>query len=369
MMLMLINGIVIYSLGTMFRARRYSADLLSALEQTVRLNLPLPQMLDRFAAGVRGSMSRKAIAARQALARGDSVAVVLEMMPQFPRRLIPLIEVAERNGRLPQALSRVVGQQRDAARRRARQAPLYRWYPLLIATATTVVVGLVMIFVIPKFESIFRDFRIQLPWVTRLMLSVFHDWGPLIVLFVGAWLLFALISFFGTRRGMGMGLIASPAEKLFNQLPLIGRARQYRALAEALEIAADGIAAERSAVDSIDEAAAITSNAPLRRRLDAWTSAMRSGASITEAARHAQLPPMVWQFLSPTAGGADLAAALQFLAGYYRVRLGRIMALLDAAMPPAVAITMGCVVGWIALSLFAAMVAMINATLPYPVSL
>jgi type II secretory pathway component PulF len=326
-------------------------------------------MLDRFAAGVGGSMSRNAIAAREALARGDSVAVVLKAMPQFPRRLIPLIEVAERNGRLPQALSRVVSQQRDAARRRARQAALYRWYPLLIAAITTAVVGFLMIFVVPKFEQIFKDFRIDLPPVTQLMLQVFRDWGLPIVTFIGAWLVFGLVTFFGTRRGMGMGLIASPADKLLNQLPLIGRARLYRALAEALEIAADGIAAERNAVDSIDEAAAITTNAQLRRRLDAWTAALRYGTPIAEAARQAQLPPMVGQFLSPTAEGSDLAAALQFLAGYYRVRLARVMTVLDAAVTPAAAIIMGLFVGWVAFSLFAALSALINATLPYPVSL
>jgi hypothetical protein len=45
------------------------------------------------------------------------------------------------------------------------------------------------------------------------------------------------------------------------------------------------------------------------------------------------------------------------------------MTVLDAAVTPAAAIIMGLFVGWVAFSLFAALSALINATLPYPVSL
>jgi type IV pilus assembly protein PilC len=360
--------LVAYSIGTMFRARRQSADLLGALEQTVRLNLPLPQMLDAFSRDMRGSVGRRMASARAAMLRGESVALVLEMLPGFPKRLIPLIAVSERAGRLPQALSRIMRQQRDTSMRRARRPALIGFYPLLISTITMVVLGMLMIFVVPRFEMIFRDFGVELPTSTKLMLSLYRDWGGLAMLAVVIWFFASIALFFGQRRGVGIGLSASTAELIMDYLPFVGRVRFYRALSDALDFAAEGIADGRPAVESIDEAAAITTNARLRAKLEKWTSAMRFGSPINHAAGSAKLPKMMRAFLLST-GGNDLAASMKFLAGYYQIRFARAMAFITAAIPPLVAFTLGAIVGGVAISVFQAMVVLADKTLPYPVSL
>jgi type IV pilus assembly protein PilC len=364
-----VAAMAIYSIGTLLRARRHSVDLLSVLEQAVRLNLPLPQALDAFAESVGGSMARKVAGARVALSHGDPVAVVLETIPRFPRRLLPLLEVSERVGRLPQSLSRVVQQQREAAVRRARRPGIYRAYPLLVTLVTLVVVGMLMIFVMPKFRQIFLDFGVQLPPSLQTLLRVYYTWGGLLTLVAVGWLAAMISSYFMRHRGVALGLVDGPVDAMLNYLPVVGRVRMYRSLADALDFAADGIDAHRTAVDSIDEAATITTNVRLRERLMMWATALRSGESIPVAAQQANLPPMVWRFLAPAAESADLSAALRFLSRYYELRLARIMTWIDASLAPAAALIMGSVVGWVAVSIFSALSALVDAVLPYRVTL
>ena len=42
-------------------------------------------------------------------------------------------------------------------------------YPLVVITIAVGIVTMIMIFVIPKFEQIFKDFKVELPAVTQAL--------------------------------------------------------------------------------------------------------------------------------------------------------------------------------------------------------
>src|SRR5437762_11188643 len=45
-------------------------------------------------------------------------------------------------------------------------------YPVVVISIAVGIVSMIMIFVIPKFEQIFKDFKVNLPDVTRYLLIV-----------------------------------------------------------------------------------------------------------------------------------------------------------------------------------------------------
>src|SRR5690606_23746688 len=131
------------------------------------------QWLFAAAQSERGAIRRRLLRLVDALRLGVDVADALELsVPEATRRQIAVVRAAESAGRLRQGLSRLVRDERrnpadDVATRGMAMA-----YPLVVTLMLLGVMGLVMIFVIPKFELILLDFNLTMPWVSRLMLDV-----------------------------------------------------------------------------------------------------------------------------------------------------------------------------------------------------
>src|SRR3954449_1809222 len=72
-------------------------------------------------------------------------------------------------------------------------------YPIVVISIAVAIVSMIMIFVIPKFEQIFKDFKTDLPGITKILLAVSrwfaNDYGWAYVLFapIGIMLIIKLV--------------------------------------------------------------------------------------------------------------------------------------------------------------------------------
>ena len=82
------------------------------------------------------------------------------------------MESAEHLGRLPHTLQRLVEQNTSRVEADGADATFVRIYPFMMVIAIFGLVSLICIFVMPKYETIFKDFGIKLPAVTQLMLDI-----------------------------------------------------------------------------------------------------------------------------------------------------------------------------------------------------
>src|SRR5262249_1081504 len=70
-------------------------------------------------------------------------------------------------------------------------------YPIVVVTVAVLILTFIMIFIIPKFEKIFTDFKLKLPWITEMLINTsrsflkYWDIVPLVPL--AWWLLIKLI--------------------------------------------------------------------------------------------------------------------------------------------------------------------------------
>src|SRR5688572_26235968 len=125
--------------------RRRGLTALSYVAQAVRLNLPLPYMIDAARLSERGALRRRLFELRELLEAGYPVGEALaEAVPEVPRRAVTLTSAGERLGRLPQTLARLVGeQQREADRPDTSAHTFYRSYPLVMSMCFVTILGLV----------------------------------------------------------------------------------------------------------------------------------------------------------------------------------------------------------------------------------
>jgi type IV pilus assembly protein PilC len=363
---LIILGIVVNSTRAAARARR-AWTMMNNIEQAVRLNLPLPRVIGAMAEDEHGRFALELHQARQALEQGAPVAVVLATVRQLPTHIVELVAAAESVGRLPQVLARILEQRRAAIARNVGKLSFYRSYPLIFIMLLVGVTAMLMIFVMPKYEQIFRDFRTDLPKITQVTLAVAREGAPWALLAMAASFVGLLVMMVTPwRRAAREGYVETVGGWLANRLPWIGRMRLHRALGETLQFAADAIEAGRPIDDALYEAAHVGTNSLLRERVERWISEISRGESIGEAARAARMPRLVCGMLGTATQTSDVAPVLRFLGRYYATRFSRAAMFLEAAFVPVIVGVMGFFVAWLMLSIMAPLVGLINSLSTYP---
>jgi type IV pilus assembly protein PilC len=190
------------SLSSMLGAGLSLARALLVIERQTtdkRFKIILTDLVNKISAG--GSLS-------QAMANFPNV---------FPPVFISMTAAGEESGNLPGSLE-IVRQQLAKSydlRRKIRGALIY---PSVILSVIVVIAILMMIFVVPTITAVFKDFNVELPVSTRLLIASSNLAAGHPVFVFG--LLFALV--FGAWRVYKSVPGQRVSTRLFMRLPLIG---------------------------------------------------------------------------------------------------------------------------------------------------
>jgi type II secretory pathway component PulF len=344
------------------RRRAYAA--IAYLEQAARLNLPLPAML-RAAERSEGVGTARAMRRlRVELECGRSVHESLGIaLPGLAPRTLGLVGAAERSGRLPQALARL---SRESITRFSGSRPqnefYLRWYPPTLVLVSAMVLGGMGLFVMPKLQEIFSDFKLELPALTTRMFGVLESASLPLLALVG--LLTLLISgrtlaTVFTPSPLPRGPLRTIGEWIAWHVPGMAGVTRWRALADACHVLADAVEAGHSLERALSEACEARINVVLAGRLEFWRQVTLAGAAPADGAAKSEMPPLLVGLLRTT-GGADLHDLFRFLGRYYDSRFARSTLLLQAAVVPALSLAMGAIVTVILLGLFLPLISLID---------
>jgi type II secretory pathway component PulF len=345
--------------------RRRAASVLSYLQQAVRLNLPLPRFLYAAQRSEHGKTAYRLAILRERIEDGTSLATALQFTaPEVDARELAWIAAGERLGRLPQTMHKLLEQQAAASREQNVDLTFYRIYPALMILGISGVVSFINVFVTPKFQAIFRDFGVPLP---ALSMNVLVNSGPIsISLFMLALLYLAIgavaMMFEGFRFGHGEpALLRGMLDRALWHLPITHELQRDRGLADACELIAEGLRAAAPIDYALTEASKLQVNTVLAERLAHWAQSVANGAPLSEAARQAWMPRLVWSMLSSVGSGDDAAGVFQFLARYYASRFSRLSALVRGATVPAIVLVFGVLVALVTLGMFLPLIRIIDS--------
>lgn len=345
--------------------RRRATVLLSYLEQAVRLNLPLVPWLSAATHSERGAIRTRLADLGLFLSHGMPVACAAgQAVPELTERQVAVIEAAERTGRLSAALRRLVTEARFAASAENPDRVFRMVYPLLVTLSVMAVTSMLMIFVVPKFEQIFRDFATPLPRVTIVLMNVSRVAGIWLLLGCVVWLLLAFTRaltrlFIDVRCPPVWRPVVDRVHWWLPPLRQTTRSRQWADFCNAMTGALEGAMPFETA---LDEATAAATNIVARQRLAAWHQHLLSGQLPAEAARQAGMPAIMSGLLATAHHGEDAAAVFRFLARHYDAQFSRLRAILSAASVPLITLFFAAIVGFIAFGLFVPLLRLIDAT-------
>ena len=320
------------------------------LAALLKAGLPLLQSLDLMVGRMAPDTFRSVLSeVRERVRTGQDLSEAFGAHRElFPRLYPSILKAGERSGELELVLRRFIRYQKLVleARKRVVSALVY---PAVLVTVSAVMILVMLIFVVPKFELFFEGSGAELPLLTRTMLAIGTTLES-----NGLWLAVALLGggiFFWRWRETPAGALA--LDRLRLRLPFLGPVLHRFALSEFCRSLATLLAGGMPLVPSLEIAVSAVGNAQIRERLEPTIQKVREGEpfhqSLEQSGVFTDLAIDMVQVGEAT-GGLDemLANVSDFFDDQVETRMQRLLTLVE----PAMLVFMGIVVALILISLY-----------------
>jgi type IV pilus assembly protein PilC len=286
-----------------------------------------------------------------------------EAMAKYPKAFdklyVNMINAGEAGGVLDLILARLADFMEKAARLKKKVVGAMI-YPTVVITIAVGIVSMIMIFVIPKFEQIFRDFGTKLPGVTQLLLTISNwfakDYGWAYVLFSPI-IFFILIKLIRMSDG---GKYFVDAVKL--KIPILGGIMAKSSIARFTRTLGTLISAGVPILDAINITKETAGNEVYSRALSKVHDAIREGESMADPLRATKVcDAIVVNMIDVGEETGDLDKMLIKVADNYDADVDVLVSSLISILEPVMVVVLGLIVGFIVIALFSPMISLIQA--------
>jgi len=273
----------------------------------------------------------------------------LSRHPQvFPAIFVALVKAGEEVGNLGAVLGSLAKYLEEYEAMREKIANAVR-YPIFVISFTFIIVSIIVLFIIPKFNTLFTHAGAQLPLLTRIVVGVAtfilrHTfWGIFILLAVWGLILY-LLSQFKIRFAWDYYQL---------NLPLFGQIIRKIVLARFCRTLSTLIAGGVVIVNSLKISNEVTKNLFFRQVFDDVRNSVTSGVSLSEAMRpYEQLPRVLIKMVAVGEKSGKLDEMLERTADYYEQELALTLNKLSTMIEPILIVFIGIIVLIVALALY-----------------
>src|SRR5689334_11021216 len=277
----------------------------------------------------------------------------------FDKLYVNMINAGEAGGVLDIILSRLADFMEKAAKLKKKVIGAMI-YPAVVITIAVGIVSMIMIFVIPKFEQIFKDFKTDLPGITKILLAVSrwfaNDYGWAYVLFSPIALMLA-VKLIRISEG---GKYFVDAVKL--KIPILGSILSKTAIARFTRTLGTLISAGVPILDAINITKETAGNEVYAKALQKVHDAIREGESMADPLRATKVcDAIVVNMIDVGEETGDLDKMLIKVADNYDNDVDVLVGSLISILEPVMVVVLGLIVGFIVIALFMPMITLIGA--------
>tara|TARA_B100000674_G_scaffold333007_1_gene278073 strand:+ start:4446 stop:5624 length:1179 start_codon:yes stop_codon:yes gene_type:complete len=297
------------------------------------------------------------IAAR--LSAGEELSLSLRIYPKvFEPLAIGLIEAGEAGGILEQVLDRVALLLEERAKIRGQIIGAMIYPVIVLLLATTVSLGL-LIFIVPRFKTMFDGMGAELPGLTSFLLELSKAITTLeFAIGAPATLIVIVIAFnryYSTTQGRYL------IDQLILKIPLFGDLILRSEMASMCDTLATLINAGIPIVEGLERCISASSNELTRRTLNQGISLVQQGQELNYSlSRSGMFPKLVISMIKIGEETGKLSFMLEKLAVFYKREVESTVTSLTKAMEPAVVFVVAAIVGTIVIALYLPMFSLIT---------
>jgi type IV pilus assembly protein PilC len=266
----------------------------------------------------------------------------------FDRLYVNMVKAGEAGGALEVILRRLA-EFKEKAQRLAGRIKGAMIYPAVVIGVAVAILSFIMIFIIPKFEKIFADFKLKLPFLTLMLMDVskwFVKYWYVVPLFpVAIWLTLKLIRL--NKTG------AYVLDKIKLYIPVAGMLIEKSIVARTMRTLGTLISSGVPILEALAIVRETAMNAVFEDCFKKVYESIREGETIATPMRESKLvDDMVVNMIDVGEETGDLDTMLNKIADVYDEEVDVLVEALISLLEPIMIVILGFIVGTIVIALF-----------------
>ncbi|WP_273204785.1 type II secretion system F family protein [Marinobacter subterrani] len=327
------------------------AMLTRQLATMMKAGVPLVQSFDIVADGLDNKgLQELVMSIRNDISSGTSFAGALRKHPKhFDNLYCNLVDSGEKAGALETMLDRIATylEKTELLKKKVKKAMTY---PIAVVVVAIIVTAILLVKVVPQFESLFQGFGAELPVFTQMVVHL-SEW-------MQSWWFVVLLGIVGTiflfkeavRRSQKFSDLV---DKYVLKLPVVGEILDKSAVAKFGRVLSTTFAAGVPLVDALDSVAGATGNAVYRDAIDRIKNDVSSGTQLQASMRQQDVfPVMAVQLTAIGEESGNLDEMLAKVAEHYEGVVDDMVDNLTALMEPMIMAVLGVLVGGLIIAMY-----------------
>ena len=274
----------------------------------------------------------------------------------FDRLYVNMLKAGEAGGALEVILKRLADF-KEKAQSLKRKVVGAMVYPVVVIFVAVCILSFIMIFIVPKFEKIFKDFKLTLPGITTFLMNTSRwfvvYWYVLPLIPVAIILLWKLI------RLSRHGTYYSDLLKLY--IPVMGQLVEKTIVARTMRTLGTLISSGVPILEALAIVRETCMNAVFEHCYQRVYDSIREGDTIAEPMKKSKLvDDMVINMIDVGEETGDLDTMLNKIADVYDEEVDVLVESLISLLEPIMIVILGLIVGTIVIALFMPLIGLIE---------
>ena len=321
------------------------------LATMMKAGVPLVQSFDIIASGQKNPRFREMlIAIKTDIEGGSSLTEALTRHPvQFDELYRNLVKAGEGAGVLETVLDTIATykERMESLKGKIKKA---LFYPAVVIAVAILVSAVLLVFVVPQFENVFKQFGAELPAFTQLIVNasrfMVSYWWLVLVTVVGS--IFGFLTLFKRSEALQHGV-----DRMMLKLPVIGQILHNSAIARFARTLSITFRAGVPLVEALDIVGGATGSIVYEKATKRIRDDVAVGYQLNIAMRQVDLfPNMVVQMTAIGEEAGALDAMLLKVAEFYEEEVNNAVDALASLIEPFIMVFIGAIVGSMVIGMY-----------------
>src|SRR5215510_784186 len=296
------------------------------------------------------SMQKLVLDIKADIEGGTSLHEALAKHPlYFDDLFVNLVEAGEQAGALESLLDKIATykEKTEALKKKIKKA---LFYPAAVLVVAVIVTLILLIFVIPQFESLFKGFGADLPAFTQMVINMsrfVQDKGWILALVTGG-AIYAFIYFKKRSRAMREAI-----DRMSLKMPVVGPILNKAAIARYARTLSTMFAAGVPLVEALDSVAGATGNIVYENAVRRMRDEVATGQRLQRSMENTGLfPNMVNQMIAVGEEAGALDAMSGKVATFYEAEVDNAVDSMSSLLEPLIMAILGVLVGGLVIAMY-----------------
>ena len=313
--------------------------------------IPMVQAFEIVGTGhEKPSMQKLILDVKSQIEGGSTLYEALAKHPlYFDDLSVNLVEAGEQAGALETLLDKIATykEKTEAIKKKIKKA---LFYPAAVLAVAVIVTVILLVFVIPQFESLFKGFGADLPAFTQMVVNLskfVQTKGWLLALIAGGGI-YAFIYFHKRSRKMREAI-----DRISLKFPIVGPILTKAAIARYARTLATTFAAGVPLVEALKSVAGATGNIVYEIGVLRMRDEVSTGQRLQRAMENTNLfPNMVNQMIAVGEESGSLDAMASKVADFYELEVDAAVDSMSSLLEPLIMAILGVLVGGLVIAMY-----------------